>query len=151
DFDVANSLKETLERSGFQVLIDLRDLPYGEEWQRELEDLILQSDTGVWLLSQTSVTSDWCHCEVGLGTPSRKRLIPVRIADVDVANLPKAIGKIHILPAQGVFDFSEHCDALLLTLRANQTWLKDATRLADRASQWLSKNLDSALLLRSGA
>src|SRR5262245_20859953 len=108
DFDVANSLKEALERNGIQVLIDLRERPYGEEWQRELEDLIRQSDTVIWLLSQTSITSDWCNWEVGLVTSIKKRLVPVRIADIDVTNLPKAIGKIHILPAQGVFGFSEH-------------------------------------------
>src|SRR5215510_7773680 len=85
DVSVANSLKEALERSGFQVLIDLRDLPYGEEWQRELEDLILQSDTVIWLLSQTSITSDWCNWEVGLVTSIKKRLVPVRIAPIDLA------------------------------------------------------------------
>jgi hypothetical protein len=58
DLAIADALVDALERSGFEALIDRRDLPYGEEWQKELSDFIRASDTVVWLVSRL-IKSDW--------------------------------------------------------------------------------------------
>jgi WD40 repeat protein len=148
DLGAASRLRDELEQEGFQVFLDVRDLPYGEEWQKELEDLIRQSDTVLWLVSQASVKSDWCNWELGIVGAINKRLIPIRIRDFSVSDLPKAIGRLHILPAQGIFALAEHLTMLVAALRANQGWLKDATSLADRARQWQGKGRNAGLLLR---
>jgi hypothetical protein len=57
DVQMADQLVQALEASEFDVLIDRRDLPYGEEWQMELADFIRSSDTVVWLVSPDSVNS----------------------------------------------------------------------------------------------
>ena len=43
----ADALVLALEGEDFEVTIDRRDLPYGEEWQKELADFIRASDTVV--------------------------------------------------------------------------------------------------------
>src|SRR5262245_53730728 len=60
DMATADALVEVLERNGFTVAIDRRDLPYAEEWQKELTNFIARSDTVVWLVSTDSVKSKWC-------------------------------------------------------------------------------------------
>ena len=40
DLNIAGRLVTALEDLGFQVTIDRRDLPYGEEWLKELSDFI---------------------------------------------------------------------------------------------------------------
>jgi hypothetical protein len=57
DMETTDQLVAALEGEGFEVVIDRRDLPYGEEWQNELADFIRASDTVVWLVSRTSVRS----------------------------------------------------------------------------------------------
>lgn len=151
DLDIADCLVDALAQHGFNVLIDRRDLPYGEEWQGELEDFIRQSDTVLWLVSPDSVESDWCNWEVGLVGDLKKRLIPIKIRNLDLSRIPKAIGKIHLMPAEGLFKLEPHLQVLIETLNTDRTWLKDATRFADRARQWLAKKRDGGLLLRGAA
>jgi len=151
DLAIADAMVAALEKEGFVVSIDRRDLPYGEEWQKELGDFIRASDTVIWLVSPDSVKSSWVAWELGEVGRLNKRLVPVRVADVSPRDLPEAVGKIHLLPATGIYDEQQHLPALVTTLNTDRTWLKDATRLSDRARQWLAKSRDSGLLLRGGA
>ena len=54
DLALADRLVTELEARGFAVLIDRRDLPYGEEWQKELADFIRMSDAVIWMVSPDS-------------------------------------------------------------------------------------------------
>jgi WD40 repeat protein len=151
DLAVADGLVTQLESQNIEVLIDRRDLPYGEEWQNELADFIRLSDTVVWLVSPDSVESRWVNWELGEVGRLSKRLIPIRIREIDPASLPESLGKIHLLPADCLFDFGQHLSVLVDVLNTDTAWLKEATRLADRARQWNLKAKDEGLLLRSGA
>lgn len=151
DLVATEALVGALEADGFDVTIDRRDLPYGEAWQGELADFIRASDTVVWLVSPDSVASRWCNWELGEVQRLNKRMVPVLIREVDPVALPEALGRLHLLPAEGIFDPALHRETLAATLNTDRAWVKDATRLADRARQWLSKDRDRALLLRGTA
>ncbi|MEO1334478.1 MAG: TIR domain-containing protein, partial [Myxococcota bacterium] len=73
-----DALVATLEAEGFEVTIDRRDLPFGEEWQGELRDFILGSDTVIWLVSPSSVGSRWVNWELGEVQRAGKRLMRIR-------------------------------------------------------------------------
>lgn len=113
-----------------------------------MDEFIRTCDTVLWLVSPDSVKSDWCNWEIGRVNQLRKRLIPIRVREVDYRDLPKSIGSIHMLPAQDVFALDEHLAALIEVLNSDRVWLKDATRLADRARQWQIKERERSLLLR---
>lgn len=148
DMAVADRMVEALEEAGFAVTIDRRDLPYGEEWQAELADFIRTADTVVWLVSSASLQSRWCAWELGEVQRTNKRLMPVAIESVAPEALPEALGRIHLLPAEGAFDFERDLPKLATALNTDGAWLKDHTRLADRARQWLARDRSPALLLR---
>ena len=137
DLQKADQLVAALESNGFEVTIDRRDLPYGEEWQEELADFIRKSDTVIWLISPDSIASKWCNWELGEVSRLNKRLVPLAIKAVSPENLPEALGKIHILPAQGDFSFDEHLQTLVDVLNTNRAWIKEHSRLADRARDWI--------------
>jgi WD40 repeat protein len=151
DIAVVDQLVALLEAESIDVLIDRRDLPYGEEWQKELADFIRNADTVLWLVSQDSVGSRWVNWELGEVTRLGKRLVPVRIRDIDPEGLPESLGKIHLLPAEGLFDLARHGPLLVDVLNTDTAWLKEGTRLADRAYQWGLKGKDNGLLLRGRA
>ncbi len=108
DLAAAEQLADALEQHDVDVVIDRRDLPYGEEWQIELGDFIRASDTVIWLVSPSSVNSKWCNWELGQVARLNKRLVPVTIAAINVEELPEALGKIQLLPREGVFDHDVH-------------------------------------------
>ena len=151
DMAAADSVVAALEAHGFIVLIDRRDLPYGEAWQPELADFIRASDTVLWLVSPSSIGSKWCLWELSEVERLKKRLVPVVITDVDRGGLPKGLGRIHLLPAEGLFVLDKHLQVLVDTLNTDRLWVKEHTRLADRARQWLAKDRNSGLLLRGPA
>ncbi|MCR9138574.1 MAG: toll/interleukin-1 receptor domain-containing protein [Alphaproteobacteria bacterium] len=147
DMQKADAIVAGLEQNGFTVTIDRRDLSFGEEWQAELADFIRESDTVVWLVSPTSVASKWCRWELGEVQRLSKRLIPVAISQVAPDELPEALGRIHILPVGEDFAIERHLNVLVETLNMDRSWLKQHTRLADRARQWLDKKKSRDLLL----
>src|SRR5262245_43439094 len=149
DMAAADELVQNLEGHGFEVTIDRRDLPYGEEWQKELADFIRASDTVIWLASPDSVKSRWCNWELGEVIRLSKRLVPIKIRNVLPEELPEALGKIHLLPVEGVS--GSHLAALVTTLNTDRGWVKEATRLADRAREWIGRDRDNGLLLRGVA
>ncbi len=151
DMAATDRLVGSLESNGFNVFIDRRDLPYGEEWQTELADFIRASDTVVWLVSSASVELRWCNWELGEVQRLNKRLVPVAIEAVAPEALPEALGRIHLLPAEGAFALGQHLPALIHALNADRAWLKEHTRLAERARQWLGRDRSNALLLRGVA
>ncbi len=147
DLQIANSFVDELKAKNFEVFIDKRGLQYGEQWQNQLAESIRSSDTVVWLISEASVASRWVKWELGEVERLKKRLVPVRIANVDPDALPESLGKIHALPSDEVFDFSRHFLSLVDALKTDAAWLREATRLLDRAGQWKAKDQDEAQLL----
>lgn len=147
----ADRLVADLEARGFKLLIDRRDLPYGEAWKEELSGFIRAADTVIWLVSPASVASRWCLWELSEVKRLGKRLVPLRVAPVPSADLPADLGRVHALPAEGCYQPAAHLDLLVTALKTNRAWLKEGTRLADRALQWRGKQESPALLLRAAA
>jgi len=151
DATVADALADTLAARGFKVIIDRRDLPFGEKWQAELAEFISLSDTVIWLVSDTSIQSKWVNWELDEVAKRKKRLVPVLVTDTSRDALPRQLGEIHILPVEGCFDVARDLDQLIQVLETDREWIKQASRLQDRASEWLTKNSPASLLLSRGA
>lgn len=136
DAEVANEIVNRLGQKGFEVLIDTRDLPFGEEFKPELEELIKRSDTVLWLLSEYSISSRWCQWELNEVVQNSKRLIPIRIGKIDENGLPDAIGKINILPPLEIYENAKHLDILVKAIETDYQWIKSYTRLMELAAEW---------------
>ncbi len=151
DTVLADGMVADLEAQGIEVDIDRRDLPYGEAWQAELAGFIHRADTIVWLASEASVASSWCKWELGEAQRLSKRLLPVRIAPLAPEALPEALGRIHVLPAEGVYDPARHLDDLVRAIQTDRAWMEMHTRLADRAAEWVVRQRPADRLLRGRA
>jgi hypothetical protein len=147
DLALANAVADALEARGMDVLIDRRDLPYGEQWQIELGELIRNADSVVWLVSRASCVSRWCNWELGEVMRLGKRLVPVAVEDLTSKDMPEAIGRVQLLPYEGTFEMDKHLGTLQSVLETDMAWLKESTRLADRARQWIAKGRRKDLLL----
>src|ERR1044071_6319919 len=139
DSAACESIVKCLEANEISVLIDRRDLPYGEEWQQELAHFIATCDRAIWLVSPASVVSKWCSWELQQLGRLAKKIVPVRIRSIADAELPESLAKVNVLPATGLFDEQTHLELLLESLLSNRAWVKQATRLSNAAQDWKAK------------
>jgi len=77
---IADVLVGSLEARSFEVMIDRRDLPFGELWQKELGEFIRLCDTVIWLVSPASITSKWVNWE--LDEVARRLMHDANVYDV---------------------------------------------------------------------
>lgn len=153
DIAFADRLVAALDQRGFEVLIDRRDLPKLEDWERELLGFIRQADTVVYIVSPASLSSRVCAWEIEQVGLQGKRLAPVVIANVESVPVPKEISRINFIffnddaGAPGSH-FDSRIDELSKALNTDVKWLKEHTRLGELSNRWDLKNKTSALLLR---
>ncbi|MBI1394336.1 MAG: TIR domain-containing protein [Betaproteobacteria bacterium] len=150
DFRRADELVGVLEADGFEVTLDTRDLPFGERWQDELDHFIRRSDIVVWLVSRASIASRWCRWELERVTEHGKRLFPIFVENVPPEDLPETLGDVQVFPQSGTVDLADagQRGRLRDALRANGPWLREHTRLSERARLWAEGGRGADWLLR---
>lgn len=151
DLHQMTAIAKFLEIHGFTPVYDTRNLPFGEDWQSELKNMIAESDIVVWLISRSAIKSYWCNWEVEQVLKFRKRMVPIMINNVSLKELPHGIRERHIFPGSGCIDLSnrDHIDSFISVLGTDYTWLKLYTRLSDRALSWANEDRDVDRLLKS--
>ncbi|MGE0630159.1 MAG: toll/interleukin-1 receptor domain-containing protein [Hyphomicrobiaceae bacterium] len=93
DSGIADAFVCALTDRGFDVVIDTRDLPFGEEWQAELAEFIRMSDTVIWLISEHSIGSHWVNWELDQVAKNSKRLVPVMVGQTRPEALPRQLAR----------------------------------------------------------
>src|SRR6516165_5760074 len=77
DLEFADQLDAALNAYGFECIIDRHGISGGEDWKRQLGNLISEADTVVFVLSPTSAGSEICDWEVEEATRLGKRILPI--------------------------------------------------------------------------
>jgi WD40 repeat protein len=151
DMAFADKLVAALEARGFEVLIDRRNLPALEDWERELLMLIRRADTVVFIISPRSIERPVCRWEVEQMAALDKRLAPIVLERVADDKIPAAITKINYLFFDPPNDFDTQADALARALQTDIAWWHEHTRLVDLSGRWDREGRPEGQLLRSGA
>jgi hypothetical protein len=82
DNDVAHTVGQFLTGAGHEVFLDVsreRGIHIGEEWKQRLLQQLRGADAVVCLVSDASVTSDWCTFEIISAQVLGARLLPVSV------------------------------------------------------------------------
>lgn len=150
DGDFAEALKQGLEAAGYAVLIDREGIAHGEDWQARLRGLIAESDTVVFVLSPDSVASEICGWEIESGRLLSKRVVPVLWRAVDFGDAPAGVSALNAVPFDGE-NAVTGLQKLVAALESDLDWLREHTRIGERAAEWERSGRSDAFLLRGGA
>lgn len=148
DAGFATRITTALNEWGIEAKLDTRHLPALEEWRREVVGLIQRSDTFIFVVSENSIASVDCGWELQEAVAMGKRLAPVILRGVDAQKIPPALAKIQFISFEPPARFEDQVATLVKTLLTNIAWIKEHTRLADRARLWRERNENADLLLR---
>ncbi len=145
DLATAETMVSALETRGFTVTFDRQDLPFNESGQAERARLIRAADVVLWLTSPSATKSKWCRWAAAEAQRQGKRLVIVRV-QVDPAEQAEPGIRASGVPQTGIFDPDQHMTELVDVLSKDGVWIREGTRLATRAYQWIEHQRPEALL-----
>lgn len=94
DLDFADRIVAALEKRGFEPLIDRRDIADFRPWWEEIQLLIRQADTVVFVLSPSAAASKVCEEELDYAATLNKRFGGVVWIEVKSKAVPERLGAL---------------------------------------------------------
>jgi formylglycine-generating enzyme required for sulfatase activity len=138
----AIQLHNILSEYGFQIYIDKEYIPLA------INDGIEKSHNFIFVISPSSVNTEYCLKELEYADQLNKRIIPLRHVKLDKNKdiMPGALRKLNLL------DFHENkfektLPVLLEALSRQREYVEQHTRILMDALKWQRRNYDSQLLL----
>ncbi len=141
DLTFADQLDEGLRACGFATMIDRHGISGGEDWKHRLGNLIRDADTIVFVLSSSSAKSEICAWEVSEAARLGKRIIPVVCQPLDGASAPPQLAELNYIffceePKSPGSGWGSGLARLMTALNTDLDWLREHTRLLQRATEW---------------
>ena len=141
DLDFADQLALALGLHNYDVNIDRHRISGGEDWKTRLGLLIRDADTVVFVLSRSSAASAICAWEVSEATRLGKRILPVICRALDGAAAPAQLAALNYIffysePKTPGAGFGSGLAQLIEALNSDLGWLREHTRLLQRAVEW---------------
>src|SRR5262245_52463308 len=152
DLAFADQLDAALGLYGFATTLDRHGISVGEEWKRRLGNLIRDADTVVFVLSTSSARSEICGWEVEEAARLGKRIIPVICHPLHDATPPPHLTQLNYVffydePTAPGSGFGAGLAQLVAALNTDLDWLREHTRLLQRATEWSAGGRPSNRLL----
>src|SRR5262249_53160867 len=115
----------------------------------ELKRAIELSDSFAFVISRGSVTSPECGKELEYAVQLNKRIIPLRLRDIDPAELPEPLPAHNWVPQTGLFeeDFDEAFEVFISAIETDLEWVRQHTQLGGKAIEWQESGEDRSFLL----
>jgi TIR domain len=96
DAAFADQLERALKARGFEPLIDRRDIATFEDWWKRIGELLVGSDTVVFVISPDAVKpASVCRQEVAFAQSLNKRLAPILWRDTDRTLVPEHLRRLN--------------------------------------------------------
>jgi hypothetical protein len=141
DVGFADQLEEALKITGFSPTLDRHGISGGEGWKVRLGALIRDADTVVFVLSPASAKSETCAWEVAEAVRLNKRILPVLPRSLNGQSAPKQLAQLNYIffydePKSPGSGFGTGLSRLVTALNTDLDWLREHTRLLQRATEW---------------
>lgn len=152
DHSFVEQLMAGLHVGGFEPTIDRRDISAGEDWKKRLGKLLQDADSVIFVLSPSSATSEICAWEVDEARRLGKRVFPAVSRPIDDAVPPNTLSDLNYIyfysetknPGSG---FGAGLARLVEALSTDIEWIREHTRLQQRALEWKAGDFTDSRLL----
>jgi tetratricopeptide (TPR) repeat protein len=141
DIGFADQLDATLRIGGFATTLDRHGIDAGEDWSARLGALIRDADTVAFVLTPRSAASKICAWEVEEAVRLGKRILPVLPGPLGASISPPGLAALNYIlfydePKKPGSGFGPGLLDLVTALKTDLPWLREHTRLLQRASEW---------------
>jgi WD40 repeat protein len=143
-------LNKAIDESGIECWVDWEGIPLSADWMAEITAAIKASDAFVFVISPDSLKSKVCMDELELGIQYNKKIVPVLYCAPDKKQKmhPKlgSTNWVYMRPQKD--DFKATVPKLVESIQTDLGWVKQHTRILQRASEWDQKSRNKSYVLQ---
>lgn len=144
-------LNDALDNAGVQAWVDWEGIELASDWMETITNAIQGTDAFIFVISPDSLKSKVCADELELGIQLNKKLIPVLYRDpTKTSTMHEKIKSTNWVYLRKQDSFDETIPKLVESVNTDLGWVRQHTRLLERATEWEKKNKGSGYLLQGG-
>jgi len=148
DAEFVRRIARSLESFGKSVWIDTDDIADTEVFPQAIRNAIEGSDSFLFVITPSSVVSDFCEQEITYAKRLEKRMVPVLLSAVPDPEIPEEIRHRNWIPFTKEADYDASIERVVRALDNDLELRKLHTRLLVKAVEWDGRGRDGSLLLR---
>ena len=147
--DFAAKLNDSLDNSGVAAWVDWEGIPLSSDWMDEITRAIEGADAFLFIITPDSLASEVCTQELELGLKYNKKLVPIlHIEPEKGSTMHEALSSTNWVYMRERDDFDATLPALIDTIQTDLGWVRQHTRILQRAKEWEGKDKDNSFLLQ---
>lgn len=163
DTGFVDRLASALSTRGYECWVDREAIFPSSPWRTEIQQAILETPIFLFVISSSSVASEYCLAELGRAAELNKRLVPVVAERVPDRSLPPQVAELQFIDfsmvtaqaddqhdeaGQEGTAFAGQLELLATALSTDLESVHFHTRLLTQAERWQGRANDPSLLLR---
>src|SRR3954454_4799501 len=147
DGPFVHELHDFLTGAGRDVWVDWEDIPPASQWERDIGESIDGAESFVFVVSGSSLASQYCTMELERAQADGKRVVTIACEPVDPASAPQALRQLNWIWCRETDDRAAALAKLSAALDTDLEWAREHTRPLVRSVEW-DERRDPSLLLR---
>ena len=149
DKEFVHILHDALEKTQKNTWVDWEDILPTSEWWQEIESAIAGSDTFIFVITPTSIASEYCNKEVEYAYNLHKRILPIVRQDItDIKQVHPALSRHQWIFFRESDDFDRAFQKLLEAITLDLEYIHFHTRFLVREIEWENNGREESFLLR---
>ena len=142
-------LNDSLDASGVDAWVDWEGIPLSSDWMEEITHAIEKGDAFLFVISPDSLASEVCRDELELGLKYNKKLIPILYREPEKGQeMHEKLASTNWVYMREQDDFDATLPKLIESIQTDLGWVRQHTRLLQRAVEWEEKGHDNSFLLQ---
>jgi len=149
DIEFVRKLNDSLDSNEIEAWVDWEGIPPSSDWMDEIKRAIEGAEAFLFVISPDSLASEVCAKELELGITNNKKLIPILRRDPEKGTVMHERLSSHnwvYLRDQDKYD--DGIFKVLESINVDLDWVRQHTRLIQRAREWENKNRNNSFLLQ---
>jgi hypothetical protein len=146
----AVALSNRLSEHDYDVFFDTNDIPLMVENQEYVYDTILRADNFIYVISPSTVRSDYCKKELDFALKHNKRIIPIHYQDLqrEAEDLDGIVAKKIAIQGPNADDSLDRMlDEVCAMLETDKEYVHMHSELLFKARKWVAMGRNQADLL----
>jgi len=146
DEEIKEKIRKILLREGLTIWTNKTDIKAGKKFQEAIKKGIEGADNFIYLISSSSLKSEYCQQELDLAFSYNKRIIPLLIESLEPDLIPSSLRGLQFIDFTA--DYTSSVSKILGQLKKEPSYYEKQKILLVKALKWASQNQNRSLLLR---